>query len=375
VKFDDSLTEQLSRIADEPAPPSAVDLERAVADARRAKSRRRAGGAASGTVAIALAAALFIPTSSGGSGAPVGTGQQPTVSPSATAALSGTDPATAQATFSMLPSGFVFGDADVYAAGANTGKLEDLTAYDTATDQGITLTLPPPGPTPPVADDNGGGLATPVSAPLVGPDQALWYSAPGTTEAYVHGVELAWEITPNQWVMLDLYGPDTSTAITGLVYQLAEWVQLRPAMVYPLPLHLTPPPGLPFLEADYANSPPDQSGVKLSFGTPDASVSVGGMVSISVGQTWPVGAGDGSPTALASATVSTTTVNGCAVTLTAAVNDEVLQAPGCDGLEIQINAVGTAVQALQEQGGILGFFRSITWLGSDPANWTTHVLG
>lgn len=361
MKLDDSLTELLSRIADEPGPPSTVDLDRAAAAARRTKNRRRAGGAAGGTAAAALAAVLCIVMLSGrGGDAPGAAGQTPTASPSGTAALSGSDPLTIPATFSTLPTGF-----SVTMVEVDADDPEILSIADGATEQQATLTLLPAGrsPAPP---NEGGPAAMQTPASPVGGDQAMWYLAPGSIQADREGqVMLSWEIAPNQWADLGFAGPYTGVAITSTVYQLAESVQFGASQAYPLPLHFTPPAGTPFTDAQYEPEPSGPS-FSLTYGNADASVSSGGMLTIVVSMSDGLTPPD--PTA--------TTVNGCALNVVgAAPKADTVEAPDCNGLDITISVVGTELQALAGHGGIGGLFKSIAWLGSDPVNWTTHVIG
>jgi hypothetical protein len=45
-----------------------------------------------------------------------------------------------------------------------------------------------------------------------------------------------------------------------------------------------------------------------------------------------------------------------------------------NGLQIAIIAIGPGNTFVQEHGGILAYFNSITWLGTASSAWTTHII-
>ena len=394
MKFDDSLTQQLSQIADEPGPASAVDLDRAIAKARRTATTRRAAGATAGIAVVAVAATLCV-TALGGGSAPVLAGGRPSASPSSpstTVALTGIDPLITHFKFGTLPQGFVPASVNV-----QSGAPEEISAADPDTQQAadVTMSTSPGLPAPP--HDKGGGVATQSPADPVGSDPAFWYWAPGSTQAAENGeVILNWEYASNLWATLDFTGSNTGTAITGTVYQLAQSVQFGQTTQYPLPLHIDQIFSMQETGASYdvAVMSGGYWSSNLVFGPPGASsqdqlqitvigVPPGSDVNRSTGL--PTDAVDsesasssastaGAGKASASAGVPST-LGGCAVTVSNDQQGTGLQAPDCHGLQITISAFGAAYNVIQQHGGIGAFFSSITWLGLDQANWTTHVIG
>lgn len=391
MNFDSSLTEQLALLADEPAPATSADVDRAVADGRRKAAGRKAIGAATGTAAVvgavALAAALGTSLPGGGRSAAIaGSGS------SSYSGLSGTDPLLPAASFSALPAGYLAG------AQVETGQPDDIVAVDPATRTMITVTVYRAGQSVPDPHFKGAVLAPQTKAPRVDGADAYWYWVPGSVEAAQDGtIELVWEYAPDAWASLTYDSPDTSTAATPLVYQVAEHVRFGGPAAVPLPFHLTAPGKLPVTGAGYLPSTdlghPWFAGV--TFGTVGASatdVSRAKFISISVA---PAVAGaeqadesaDGkvgspvptAPTALGNppqSTESQTTVDGYpALAQSASDGGAILRVYGVDGLDIDILVGSGAMPAVRAEGGIDTLFSSITWLGANPANWTTHVIG
>ncbi|HEY3873656.1 MAG TPA: hypothetical protein VGM10_35190 [Actinocrinis sp.] len=368
MKFDDSLTDQLSRIADEPGPPSTVDLDRAVAEARRTTRARRATGVAVGTVVVALVSALAV-TAVGG-GAPDGANGQPTASPSAPATRPAqSDPLTVPAAFTTLPSGFVF-----QAVTSEPSLPEGLAVYDPETGQSASLSVSPAGQTP-ARPSEVDGLASPVAAPPVGGDPAYWYQAPGSLDAGMDNqVQLIWKYAANQWVELEFSGTGTISAITGLVYQLADSVRFGTPTAYPLPLRVTPPAGLPVTDATY--SVPSANGgwrASIVYGQNEVTIAMSGIQPSTGGGTQSAGAVASGHDFVSQPPGAHTTIDGCTSVVSTGPPLELWTAQ-CDGLAIDIKAFGAGVQALQQYGGLVGFFNSIAWLGPDQANWTTDVI-
>lgn len=45
-----------------------------------------------------------------------------------------------------------------------------------------------------------------------------------------------------------------------------------------------------------------------------------------------------------------------------------------DGLNVGLEANGSAVKAIGGRGGLVQFLDSVTWFGGNPSGWTTDVI-
>jgi hypothetical protein len=233
----------LQRVADDPAPPSRVDIAAArQRGRRRIRWHRAALGAAplAAAAAVALVVSGVIPASLGfGKGA---------LRPGPVTPRSRFNPVLPYAAFGWLPAGFTA------AAGTGMGGSDEvttlsatLTVGDRATGRLLTLTVSAagacrltgpqrgrvlvPGPTPSTAtvtyahalscqDGLGQRYVTPLraAAPKVGAGAAF----------YLPGGGLAWEYTRDSWAQLV-----TGTTVVGMnprrAYQAAAGWESRPA--------------------------------------------------------------------------------------------------------------------------------------------------
>ena len=46
-----------------------------------------------------------------------------------------------------------------------------------------------------------------------------------------------------------------------------------------------------------------------------------------------------------------------------------------DGLQVEVDANGTAINEIGGEPGLVKFLNTITWYGGDPSHWTTNVIG
>jgi hypothetical protein len=46
-----------------------------------------------------------------------------------------------------------------------------------------------------------------------------------------------------------------------------------------------------------------------------------------------------------------------------------------DGSGVMVSAAGAEYQAIGGESGLIAVARSLTWLGSNPAHWTTNAVG
>lgn len=371
------LTAELDTLAAGFAPPCAVDVDLARATGRSAKRRRNAATIGSSLAVTGLAATLITVNLPSSAPSITRVGSAPSVNPSANpglettgtagARLTGTDPLIATLAFGWLPD-------DVRTTGFNGDQHVSTVSAPVATlsaagaGSAFSLTVLPAGASLWQTYFKGGLPAPKTPAPDVNGRQAYWTDAPGTSHAAEDGVvELRWEYAPNSWAQLDAtIGTDTSKDIVDTVYKVAENAEYNQTTPVAMPLHLAQAPvGLPVTAATEGTA----LATHLTFSS-DATAVSPSQLQIEV---VPAAVLTPSPQ---KPPIQTITVDGHTAYLETSPTSATLSVFGADGMTVVIQATGpTAMADINAAGGIIGYFHTLTLLGSDPKNWTTAVVG
>ena len=203
MDFDNMLGAQLSSIAEDAAPVSSIDPDRAVGRAQQIRLRRRTAGAGTTLAVLGLATGLGFTLTGGGTAvAPASAspdlGLAASAGPSAHRSAGGTDPLTVDAHFGTLPSPLVATGISVSDSG-----LQQIQATDENTGNVFTVTLGDSG----FAPDPAMGYP---KAPDVNGNTAYWDEAGSL--GHLSGVPdgLSWRYSPNGWADLMFDQPAAS---------------------------------------------------------------------------------------------------------------------------------------------------------------------
>ncbi|MFF1909418.1 hypothetical protein [Kitasatospora sp. NPDC058218] len=199
-----NLTGRLNSLADEPAPPSAVDTGWAVVRGRvRLRRRRRAafGAAAAVTAAVLTGSLLIQPSGDADTPAAPAALVAASSAPSSATPSAGTDPFFTEAQFGWLPEwakgagGIGYGYADALGSDHTSAKVWTR-GQSTAN---LSLTLAPGTAEPPHV-----GQHT-VPAPAVDGRSAHWLVSDNPLP--VDPLTLRWLTASGRWAQLDAYAP------------------------------------------------------------------------------------------------------------------------------------------------------------------------
>ncbi|MBR7835058.1 hypothetical protein KDL01_17415 [Actinospica durhamensis] len=406
MSFDSVLHDHLTELADEAAPPCSVVVGEGIAAGRRKANHRLAAGIGGGALAVTAAAAIGVPALLGTGAAPTAKGNTGGVLPAAsstpatvgTKLTGGTDPLSVTAEFGWLPAALttVSAQADPQQPGT--------TLYATTADlsTSVELTVLPAGAHVPATHFKGGILAPHTSAPSVNGHTAYWTFVPGSSEAAADGsVDLVWEYKPNAWATLELDSvDDTGTDVISTVYKITDSITFGSPVAKPLPFQLSSPLDLPVTDAEssHSTSAPTGNGW-LTFGAPGAKSPGSGTLTI---LTAPAGtlipkqsglygsdqslpgptqtsATVGDQQALQSVTPTGTTrtsitVDGHQAQLLTTRGAAQLIVLDVNGQDLELSADGPELNTINAAGGLVAYYHTITWLGSNLANWSTSVL-
>ncbi|MFJ5118627.1 hypothetical protein [Kitasatospora sp. NPDC088548] len=237
------LTEQLIALADQPAPPTALDTAWAIVQGRaRLRRRRRAAvGAAAAATVVALAASLLL-QAPGGAPAPA----VPVVSPSPPMTYLGADPLTTEVRFGWLPdwvggrTGISYNPPDAEIIGPS-----DADGHIAARGKGsdapqILLSLYPAG-SEPVERDPGGWPLAEEEAPPVNGKKAYW--ALPRSDREPNAVMLRWLTPSGRWAEITAHGGRPEDVSRDVLHRVAADVRYGHWDV-PLPLRITDLPGV-----------------------------------------------------------------------------------------------------------------------------------
>ena len=382
---DQEVSAALSAMLLEPVPVSAVDLTRAREAGRGIRRRRRNaavfGSAAGAVLTVAVVAGSLVLTNTiGGSPAHVQVAAAPTAAASTApatpsvqlatdpAGLTGTDPAATSVSFGWLPAG-----AKISDEGGGPGGDSDLMALIGTKPSGAGIDLSVSyGAEPPLINKPGGAPSSRIAAPDVNGHHAywMWQPRPGAATSN-QDVTLRWQFAPNGWANLEVFALSSSQDFASLVYQIADGVTIgQEATDIPMPFHIDKlPTALANSASGGFNTMPYTWG-----GTPGSNPD---YVLVSA-----LGGGDGQSntwTINAEPFVPGTKTTGSAFTQVdgypAELNVLGLTVFDVDGMTVNIRATGTYLTAVNAAGGYSALFNQLTLLGTNQANWTTHVVG
>lgn len=351
----------LTALADLPQPLSGVSIEAAVAAGRRGVARRRRATAL-GTAALFTAAAL------GTWGVMAQHQPSPTTASTPVAGLSGKDPMVPPVRFGWLP-------------GPSTGGFNwSLTAggeYKFSDENGtvnVSLTLQPVG-----APERNGSY-TPAGS--VDGQPAAWLG--GSSDP-----ELLWQYKTGAWADLLVEGATKAQAL-----RVADNLRFGRQSPVALPFRL---PGLPvgFTVGEAAAmrntqvTPVLGNGALLLCATgAGCSTDYGGSSrdTLYLSATTALGTeyrgslpllGGYSENQLTHNTEKTSTVKIHGVTARYIVDSvgSITVEFVINGLNVGLEANGSAVKAIGGRDGLVQFLDSITWFGGNPSGWTTDVIG
>lgn len=403
------LGEGLDALAESEAPAATVTVEDIIASGRRARQRRRGRGAFALTAMLITATALTFGALAiarhGGAVTPPA-GHSPSPGGSAST-VPGSDLAHADLAFGWLPPSLdgtneisAFTPGSDFKAGAGSRPLPPgdgpggtfLQAWASGS---VSLTASIEGP--------GSGIGTGMSlssAGTVAGHPAWWADgAPGSTQAASGGeLMLYWQYEPNAWATVTYHGT-TDTATGAMLLHVADTLVIGPTKPYALPFHMQ-------------SAPAGMHAFSFNINLPERQGSQYGDGALILCLKSPCNAAlDGSPGGLLVSQQPTTWLGGELVTL----NGAPMLVPGTntpmsgptlshesvivdghpanlwtnatsptagatltfayDGTTVLISAAGAEYSSLGGETGFLGFCRSLTWLGPNPADWTVNVIG
>ncbi len=347
MQFDaDSLSSALGTIAEQDAPPSGVDADRARVDGRRTLRRRRTAAGLGGTGAVALVAALALSAGHVFGGAP-GTGAAATRQVVRTADW---DPLVAPGTFGWLPANAPNVNYSV-APGPGQGsqvlgkgsQVSDGTVgHDPAM---IWLSTRDPGePAPKAGPVNDGSGDVWIPAPEVNNRPAFWAVDPKKPNPDQGKAGAIFFQSPTgRWAEVNGYYLGTDPVADTLLH-VARTAHIGDTAV-PLPVRIS---GLPADVLAPVAELARPTTIKGAAWEMDLSFSMGAANDLVQVQVLPVTATPG--------------------------HTEIIQhCKTSNGLLICVSTMnGRAPWYVA--GGFDGLLRDITSLGMDPAHWTTDVV-
>jgi hypothetical protein len=348
------------------APASTVDIGRARTDGRRRMIAARVAPLGGG-LAVVAACALVVNGLGGTSPTRHAVPSTPTTTGTSTPVrhfVTGTDPLTAVARFGWLPDGYL---AATYTSGADYGA--GVIARTTEPRSGTPVTPSRLTLTSWATEPRLGADEIKTSATVAGSSQAYLVTTPADATGIPAELSLLWRTGSGSWLKLGDYTALQGADLKALLIKVADSVTSDGAAV-PLPIHIEGLPKGVTLGAANLNDPlnvgTDGFGMGLSYRSGN-SPTTDHYFSIGVAPTGQ--AGDQPNPAKAtgpSASAPLTPVSPG-------------PAPVCkdsEGLHIcvQDDLKQPGPDPLASIGGAKGLLDRITSLGTDRANWTTHVV-
>lgn len=339
------------------APASTVDIGKARDDGRRRLRTARLAPVGGG-VAVVAACALLVNGLGGTSAAKPKTA--PATNPAVAHEFTGTDPLTKVADIGYVPEGFQVAARSVGSVYGNSVTLKGKPAGT----QSVSLNLTESATEPPLLK-----YETKKEVTVAGNQKAYLVTNPGDP-GLPDDLSLHWQTASGSWYSLggdyQIHGDQLRT----LLIKVAESVTADDSAV-PMPLHIEglPKGALPAVATLASPIEVGKGGVAAAlvfdFGT--VSPSSKGFTITAMPSDWP------GPYKIPS-------VNGLVQeTVTDLPGVAQASAPPCkdsNGLHICVleGATKNGQDPLASVGGAQGLLEHITSLGTDPANWTTHVV-
>ena len=395
------LEAALEALAAQDAPPVAVSVSGLIETGRATWRRRR------GRVAIGLSTALVV-CAALGAGVAAGTGgghgprQAAGGAPSPTASVgAGADPAAPIIAFGWLPTGSS-GEYEVNQSATGPDYLkptEPKTGWIPFDGPGTSMVqVWGPGFQILTASVQGTGSGASLgrdaaAAGLVQGHPAWWASgAPGTASAARSGsLDLQWQYAPGAWADVMLDNAKTDSANGQMMLKVAQNLVVGPAEQNPLPFRI---PALPAgMHVDSASIDLQQrtgarlgsAALRLCLTSPcAANGEIGGLVIVQSSTVWTENSSlgvSGAPEFLPNGNPLPGTGSGTPLSVDGRASRLYVNGTGAslvitDGTtRILVQAAGAEYHAVGGRTGLLAFAGSIGWLGTDPAHWTTHVIG
>lgn len=332
------LAGNLTALADYRMPPSAVDVEAAIGAGRR-RVRQRRGGTALATAAVVAVAAV----AAWGAGA-ADRGDHSTTALASSSPGHGSDPMTPQLAFGYLPGPATGGFGWTESTMGSNIDVENGTVNVSA------MLLRPGAPEPGGPYTDGG---------TVNGHPAVWASGVAIQPV------LAWHYKPDAWAYVLAEGANDAQT-----HKIAETLRIGPQPPIPLPMHLAAlPHGFTVsggsATGTTATKPNSGGGFSLCY---RGDCDMNGLSIIAYADfhlTLPRG----------SSSVVVQPSGGSLGKITQLPGSPIFETITIDGLTVMAHADGTAAQAIGGESGLTAFLKSMTWYGTDPAKWTTDVIG
>jgi hypothetical protein len=374
-RLGDGLNALIDGDADAPAATVTVTVADLIAAGRVARRRRRRHSTFTLSAVLVVVAILSF-------GAVLAAGHDQSMAPPAKGgppASIGTasDPAAPIVSFGWLPTALQ-GEYDIDQDPGSS----DVTAWNVQ--GGASLEA--------YVNGYGSGFQPGPSAGAVRGHQAWWGAAPGSGQAAA-GMRLVlmWHYAPGAWASLDYYNGTTDAAAGAMLLKVADNLVIGPPHAQALPFRLPKIPA--HMHTDGVRVYLDQwqtthlGDTALRFCVTSPCESGGLIVSqqsstylnavLSQGLFHDAQAdpftGLDRPGTDKSTNRSVTVDNQQAKLWTTADNATLLFSD--DGSAVMVSAAGTEYQAIGGESGLIAFARSLTWLGSNPAHWTTNAVG
>ncbi|GAA4461626.1 hypothetical protein [Phytohabitans houttuyneae] len=369
----------LEATAAAPAPPSAVDLDRAVRDGRRTRTTRRAllaGATAFGVAAVTGGAVVALrPSQRGETTDPAATTPPARAwPPRPNGALGGPTLPGIPSRFDLLGQWAVFGWLPFDPATVSWRVMNGYVDLTAETDQTISVNL---FRGPEVAEEALRMGGTAVTAPPVAGQQARWVSRRDAVEEWEE--VLQWRYVPGHWAQVRTtqrkagHPMPTGSARREMLHRVASSVGLSATRRQRFPFRTTAlPDDLPLFRVEVITG---------ADGTWDASIYSGQRdtiqhSSLSIAAT-KTARGDGlgepiPPADLEGSAISRSDVDGHPAFRTRTASADELSVRVADDVTVSVAAKGESVQLLGPDGA-LGLYRNIEVL-TDPAAWTDDPI-
>jgi hypothetical protein len=349
------IRRHLAQIAATPRDRPPLDVARSAARGRHILRVRRASAVAASAVAVGLIGSLAAfglarPGAQGGR-----TSSDPSTYP---------NPIVQRAVVGWLPAGYVV--HSVTADDQNGGHDFQLVSVMPRGSNGnwlgyIRLTDYGTGPEPPLGYEPGGRLRQRTPAAPVKGKQAYWLARPGSADE----VTLRWQYRPRSWAELDAQG---TASQAGNLYRIAESITFGTARPTAFPFRVSGlPPGLaPSLSTGSTRGGSDTlASVDLALGPDTLDNRLEISVTVPDPSSHPVTVGTPS---------REITLDGHHATERRSASSRLLIVHNVNGLDLTLQASGPTLKRLDTIGGIVGLYRRITVLGTDPSRWTVAPL-
>jgi hypothetical protein len=239
----------------------------------------------------------------------------------------------------------------------------------------------------------GSGFQPGPSAGTVRGHQAWWNAIPGSGQAAAAmRLVLMWRYAPGAWASIDYYNGTTDPAAAAMLLKVADNLVIGPPDAQALPFHLPKLPAHMHTDAvrvyldQWQNAHLGDTALRLCVTSPCAD---GGLIVWQQSSTYlnavlsmtPLSHdtqidpfNDNYRPGTDKSTSRSVTVDGQQAKLWTTADSATLVFSD-DASGVMVSAAGAEYQAIGGESGLIAFARSLTWLGSNPAHWTTNAVG